>query len=193
MAETRDQVAGLLQDGREPCTDDEVRVEHEAETRRMWLPRGRRTRLYVDREKASQSFFGALSLTTRKMRTHPIQGDQGAEQTALMTGRLARETDEGKKIAVILDNARLHHAKALNALYAPGQALERITPIHMPPYAPDHNPTEHVWNAAKNNIANLQRDTPENTFAAFTAYITNRTFDYDLEHLPVTQPHTDLV
>ena len=47
----------------------------------------------------------------------------------------------------------------------------------MPSYAPDHNPTEHVWNAAKNNIANLQRDIPENTFAAFTAYITNRTFD----------------
>jgi len=42
MAETRDQVAGLLQDGREPCTDDEVRVEHEAETRRMWLPKGKR-------------------------------------------------------------------------------------------------------------------------------------------------------
>ena len=106
-----------------------------------------------------------------------------------MMDRLARETDEGKKIAVVLDNARFHHAKALNNLYAPGQALERITPIYMPPYAPDHNPTEHVWNAAKNNIANLQRDTPENTFAAFTAYITNRTFDYDFEHLPVTPPH----
>ena len=108
-------------------------------------------------------------------------------------GRLARETDEGKKIAVVLDNARFHHAKALNDFYAPGQALERITPIYMPPYAPDHNPTEHVWNAAKNNIANLQRDTPENTFAAFAAYITNRTFDYDFEHLPVTPPRTDLV
>ena len=54
-----------------------------------------------------------------------------------MMGRLARETDEGKKIAVVLDNARFHHAKVLNDLYAPGQALERITPIYMPPYAPD--------------------------------------------------------
>ena len=51
-----------------------------------------------------------------------------------MMGRLARETDEGKKIAVFLDNARFHHAKALNDLYAPGQALERITPtLHCPP------------------------------------------------------------
>ena len=53
-----------------------------------------------------------------------------------MMGRLARETDEGKKIAVVLDNARFHHAKALNDLYAPGQALERITPIYMPPLRP---------------------------------------------------------
>ena len=193
MAEIRDQVANLLQDGWEVYTVDEVRARHEAETRRMWLPKGKRTKLYVDRKKASRSFFGALSLTTKKMRIYPIEGNQNAEQITLMMDRLARETDEGKKIAVVLDNARFHHAKALNNLYAPGQALERITPIYMPPYAPDHNPTEHVWNAAKNNIANLQRDTPENTFAAFTAYITNRTFDYDFEHLPITPPHTDLV
>ena len=38
---TRSWSAGLLQDGREPCTDDEVRVEHEAETRRMWLLKGK--------------------------------------------------------------------------------------------------------------------------------------------------------
>ena len=54
-----------------------------------------------------------------------------------MMDRLQRETDEGKKIAVVLDNARFHHAKALTDLYAPGRALERITPIYMPPYAPD--------------------------------------------------------
>ena len=54
-------------------------MEHEAETRRTRL-RGR-ARLYVDRKKASQSFFGALSLTTKKMRIYPIQGDQNAEQT----------------------------------------------------------------------------------------------------------------
>ena len=111
-----------------------------------------------------------------------------------MMDRLQRETDEGKKIAVVLDNARFHHAKALNDLYAPGRALERITPIYMPPPTPQTlGPTEHVWNAAKNNIANPRALAPENTFAAFTAYITSRTFDYDFEHLPVTPPHTDLV
>ena len=39
----------------------------------------------------------------------------------------------------------------------------------------------------------LLRARPENTSAAFTVYITNRTFDYDFEHTPVTPPNTDLV
>ena len=66
-------------------------------------------------------------------------------------------------------------------------------PSTCPRTPPTLGPTEHVWNAAKNNVADLQRDTPENTFAPLTAYITNRTFDHDVEHTPVTPPHTDLV
>ena len=80
-----------------------------------------------------------------------------------MMGRLARETDEGKKIAVVLDNARFHHAKALNDLYAPGQALERITPIYMPPTPPTLGPTEHIRDAAKANIANPRARSPRKT------------------------------
>jgi len=193
MTEIRHQVAGLLKEGWEVYTVDEVRVEHEAETRRMWLPRGRRTKLYVDREKASQSFFGALSLTTRKMRIYPIEGNQNTEQTILMTGPPPTR-DRGRK-----EDRRRPGQRQVPPRQGPDRPLRprpgpgRITPIYLPPYAPDHNPTEHVWNAAKNNIANLQRDTPEKTFTAFTTYITNRTFDYDLEHLPTTPPHTDLV
>ena len=97
MTEIRHQVNDLLQEGWEVYTVDEVRVEHEAETRRMWLPRGRRTKLYVDREKASQSFFGALSLTTRKMRIYPIEGNQNTEQTILMTGPPPTRDRRGKE------------------------------------------------------------------------------------------------
>ena len=58
---------------------------------------------------------------------------------------------------------------------------------------PDHNPTEHVWNAAKTHISNTQQDAPEQTYSAFTNYITSRTFDYDFEHLPITPPEGNLV
>ena len=81
----------------------------------------------------------------------------------------------------------------MTGLHGPGRLLERITPIHLPPYAPDHNPVEHVWNAAKNNIANIQHETPEETFGAFASYIASRTFDYDFEHLPLRETRNDFV
>jgi transposase len=138
----------------------------------------------VDREKAAHSFFGALSLTEKKMKIYPITGQQNAQQSILMLARLQRETPR-EKIAVVIDNASFHHAKELGKLFSSGEALERITPIFLPPYAPDHNPTEHVWNAAKRHIANLQREIPEETFSAFMSYVTSREFDYDFEHLPI--------
>ena len=192
MAEVKTQVNALLDDGWEVYTADEVRLEHEAWTRRMQPPKGQRTKLSVDRKKTSQSFFGALSLTSKKVKLYPVEGNQNTEQTILALDRLQRETRE-EKIAVVLDNARFHHAKMLTGLYEPGQLLERITPIHLPPYAPDHNPVEHVWNTAKNNIANIQRETPEETFGAFASYVTGRAFDYDFEHLPLRETRNDFV
>ena len=192
MTEVKTQVKALLDAGWEVYTADEVRLEHEAETRRMQPPKGQRTKLSVDRQKTSQSFFGALSLTSKKVKLYPIEGNQNTEQTILALERLQRET-ETEKIAVVLDNARFHHAKALTGLYEPGQLLERITPIHLPPYAPDHNPAEHVRNTAKNNTATIQHETPEETFGAFASYIAGRTFDYDFEHLPLRETRNDFV
>ena len=106
MARIRQEVAELLTRGWEVRTVDEVRVEHEAETRRMWLPRGRRTRLRVDRTRSARSFFGALSLTSKKMKVYPIEGNQNAEQIILAMARLVRET-ENEKIAVVLDIAAI--------------------------------------------------------------------------------------
>ena len=51
MAEIRRRVAGLLEEGWGPGAVEEVGAGHEAETRRMGPPKGRRTKLYVDRDK----------------------------------------------------------------------------------------------------------------------------------------------
>ena len=192
MVEVKAQVKDLLDAGWEVYAADEVRLEHEAESRRMWLPRGQRTKLYVDRKKTSQSFFGALSLTSKKVKLYPIEGNQNTEQIIGALDRLQRET-RTEKIAVVPGGARFHHAKMLTGLYEPGRLLERITPVHLPPYAPDHNPVEHVWNTAKNNIANIQRETPEETFGAFASYVTGRSFDYDFERLPLRETRNDFV
>ena len=192
MAEVKTQVKALVDAGWEVYAVDEVRLEHEAETRRMQLPKGQRTKLSVDRRKTSQSFFGALSLINKKVKLYPIEGNQNTEQIILALERLQRET-KTDRLAVVLDNARFHHAKALTGRHEPGRLLERITPIHPPPYAPDHNPAEHVRNTAKNDIANIQRETPEETLGTFASYVTGRAVDHDFEHLPPRETENDPV
>ena len=81
----------------------------------------------------------------------------------------------------------------MTGLHQPGQLLERITPVFLPPYAPDHNPAEHVRNTARNNTANIQHETPEETLGAIASHVTGRTVDYDFEHLPLRETRNDFV
>ena len=158
MTEVKTQAKSLSDQGWEVYAADEARPEHEAWTRRMQPPKeGSAPERSVDRQRTSQAFFGALSMTSKKVKLYPIEGNRDTWQTIGALDLLQRETETGK-IAVVLDNARSHHAKMLAGLHQPGQLLD--TPIHLPPYAPDHNPVEHVRNAAKNNIATIQHETP---------------------------------
>ena len=136
----------------------------------------------MDRRRTSQSFSGAPSPTSRTVTPHPTEQNRNTWQTTLAPDLLQHETEAGK-IAVVPDNARPHHAKALTGLHGPGRLLERITPIHPPPYAPDHNPAGHVRNAVRNNTATIQHETPEETLGASASHITGRTFDHDSERL----------
>lgn len=83
------------------------------------------------------------------------------------------------------DNASWHKSKELKKHLGEGNLFENITLIQLPPYAPEHNPVEHVWNNAKEAIANIQRETSDLTFGAFESHIRSRMFEYDFEHLPI--------
>ncbi|MFC2624187.1 MAG: hypothetical protein ACFN0W_06225, partial [Propionibacterium acidifaciens] len=83
MTEVKTQVKALLDAGWEVYTADEVRLEHEAETRRMQLPKGQRTKLSVNRQKTSQSFFGALPRPAKKSRrTRPSRTRTPSRQSS---------------------------------------------------------------------------------------------------------------
>ena len=158
----------------------------------MQPPKGQRTRPSVDRKKTSQSFSDALPPTSRTVTPYPTEQNRNTWQTTLAPDLLQQETGTGK-IAVVPDNARPHHARALTGLHEPGRLLERITPVFLPPYAPDHNPAGHVRNAARNDTATIQHETPEETLGAFASHIASRTFDHDFEHLPPRETRNDFV
>ena len=146
----------------------------------------------MDRQRTSQSFSGALPPTSRTVTPYPTEQNRNTWQTTLAPDPLQQETGTGKT-AVVPDNARPHHARALTDLHEPDRLLERITPVFLPPYAPDHNPAEHVRNTAKNNTTTIQHETPEETLETSASHITGRTFDHDFEHLPPRETRNGFV
>ena len=75
---------------------------------------------------------------------------------------------------------RPHNSKELNLKLEEVENLRRVQLIHLPPYSPDKNPIEHVWNEAKNSISNIQRADFEDTRDAFETFIRETKFKYRL-------------
>jgi len=60
---------------------------------------------------------------------------------------LLRRRAKGKRMVLILDNARYHHARSLAPLL---QKYRRVlTLLYLPPYSPQLNPIERVWKLAR--------------------------------------------
>lgn len=56
---------------------------------------------------------------------------------------LLRHRRRGRKIVVVLDNAKWHHARLLNPWLQ--QHRSTLSLVFLPPYSPDLNPIERVW------------------------------------------------
>ena len=58
--------------------------------------------------------------------------------------QLSKHVKVGRQIALVIDNARWHTSKQL-------KIPENITLIPLPPYSPELNPMEQVWQWMKHN------------------------------------------
>lgn len=179
MAEIRRDVQPLLDaDDWVVLCADEVRVSWETTIRRAWLPRGKPTILKVDRTKIGQSYFGALNQKTGAHHCIPLSWQTSetiADALAVLVGQYP-----DKRICIIWDNASWHRGKKLRERLGPGNPLERIRLINLPPYAPDENPEEHVWRIGKDAIANAAFDTFDELKQRFSDAVTTRTFPYTI-------------
>jgi len=156
---------------------DETRLMLEAITRRAWLRRGEKTVLKVQRRSQSQYYIGFLNLQTG--RDHLIALKWGNQSQIIHAlEKIANTIYPNKKICIVWDNVSFHKGKELKKKLKHGQSLERVHLISFPPYAPDCNPQEAVWNQGKAYIANRQFRTFTGTKRSFTHYISARTFSY---------------
>lgn len=90
----------------------------------------------------SMACFGAVSLKTGKFAFSLCETfDAKTFETFLKL--LLRRRTRGKRMVIVLDNARYHHARLLAPLLH--RYRKAMTLVFLPPYSPQLAPIERVW------------------------------------------------
>jgi transposase len=179
MEKIYQEIMPLLEDPAwEVFVSDEVRMQLEAITRKAWLPKGKKTVIKVKRSDDYQNYLGFLN--QRSFKNHVFEIAWGrAPEIVRATGELLKLYPD-KKICIIWDNATCHKGPVMEKALAKGGLLERVHLVPLPPYAPDQNPIEHVWEAVKGMLANHQNRDFEETKQKFMRLANNNFFYYQI-------------
>jgi transposase len=124
---------------------DEVHFQQHGSRCRMWVPpevadpicRHAPTRKSI-------SYFGAVRLKDGKLVMSPPDGMFDARTCWTFYRRIERiAKDSSRKIVMIIDNARYHHATLHEEWRR--EVANHFALHFLPPYSPELNPIERVW------------------------------------------------
>jgi len=90
----------------------------------------------------SVAVFGAVRPSDGELVTQPAERFNAATFHDFLI-RLRKHRRKGRKMVVVLDNARWHHAQWLKDQLRPDRRWLILD--YLPPYSPDLNPIERVW------------------------------------------------
>ena len=115
-----------------------------------WMRLGQQTQINTPGVNAKEYVFGA---------THAVSGDlvwlvwpnkNNVGFRELLKVLLAQHAQDPVKIVLVLDNYRIHKAKAVKALLGQFKKLMRL--YFLPTYSPQLNPIERVWRHFRRNV-----------------------------------------
>jgi hypothetical protein len=135
---------------------DEARFGRMVRIRRCWSPAPHRPSVQNGYEREFVYVYGAVS---------PIEGDMdwmisqkmNTEQMSIFLSQVSAAHPEDF-IVMVLDGASSHKAKDL-------QRPENIRLVALPPYAPELNPQEHVWDELR------EKEFPNRVFNKLTTVV----------------------
>lgn len=124
---------------------DEVHFQQHGSRCRMWIaPEESDPIVLHEPTRKSIGYFGAVRLRDGKFVYRREENKFNAQTFWAFLKQLRKAScHSGKKVVVISDNARYHHAK-LHKEYRENCA-HRFALSFLPPYSPDLNPIERVW------------------------------------------------
>lgn len=126
-------------EGAEIHWGDETGLRSDSQHGRSYAPKGRTPAIQLNAKRASINLIS--SITNRgKVRFMTYDGSMNAKVLIRFLRRLIR--DAGRKVFLIIDNLRVHHAKLVKEWFA--AHIDEIEVFYLPAYAPEFNPDEYL-------------------------------------------------
>jgi transposase len=141
-----------------------------------WGPRNQPLQVPMVNQKQRQTYYGALNFVTGQLHLKAFAAGNSQHTVAYL--QWLQELYAGKKLLLLWDGATYHRDGAMKEFLAQvneGLAEEdwRITLCRFAPNAPEQNPVEDVWLAAKNHLRRsfAQNKTFDQVKAAFCGFL----------------------
>ena len=123
---------------------DEARVGQQGTLSYQWAPRGSRPPAVRDNRHDSAYLFGAIC-PARAVGAAIVSPWVNSEAMSIHLAEIGRQVRAGSHAVLVCDGAGWHQT---------GQRLavpKNISLLHLPPYSPELNPIENVWQYLRSN------------------------------------------
>ena len=118
---------------------DETGIRNDAQHERGYAPKGKTPVVRLNAKRDSTNMISAVN-NQGKVRFHIYDGSMNADVLIDFMKRLIK--DAKRKVYLILDNLRVHHAKVVKAWLEENK--DQIAVFYLPAYSPELNPDEYL-------------------------------------------------
>lgn len=132
-------IKAAKEEGAEIYWDDETGLHNSCHRERGYAPKGKTPVIDLNVNKVSTNMISAIT-NQGKVRFRIFQGTMNAGILIEFFERLIKAAK--RKVYVILDNLRVHHAKVVRAWLE--KHAKRIRVFYLPAYSPELNPDEYL-------------------------------------------------
>ena len=123
---------------------DETRVGQQGSRTRIWAEKGTRPRVVKQQQFLSQYIFGAIN-PSNGLCSALILPFANTECLQLHLEEISNTVPSGRHAVLIMDCASWHKGTEL-------KAPSNISILHLPPYSPELNPQEGIWQYLKDTF-----------------------------------------
>jgi len=130
--------------------EDESMIRDYQAIQKTWFLRGKQRIIQTTGKHRGVKLLATVDYTTGQIVWQ--EDDQYTAETFLNFLRKVISAYPTGKIVIVLDNARIHHAKLLQPFLE--EMNGRLELVFLPPYSPELNIVEGLWKWLKSNVIN---------------------------------------